>query len=62
MRFQIEYEGSGYYFELDNLGQIWRIEIDPILGETKVGIIHDLVNSLDEAKAIAEEMLYKMGE
>ena len=59
--FVVEYKGNLFNFEFDkNDGLIWLIQNDEIKSKTNNGQVKPARN-LEEAKKIAELMLYSMG-
>ena len=59
--FTIEYKGKNFQFEVDrNDGLVWLIQNDKVESKTNNGQITPARN-LEEAKNIAELMLYTMG-
>ncbi|RAV27544.1 hypothetical protein [Sinomicrobium soli] len=58
--FSIMYKGKSYYCELDEDGFVWISLEDDINSKTNNGQVKPARN-LQEAKEIAELMLYSMG-
>ncbi len=59
-KFSITYKESQFDCELDKDGLVWIIQNDDIKSKTNNGQVKPARN-LDEAKEIAELMLYSMG-
>lgn len=60
MEFSIIYKGSNFDCELDGNGNVWIVQDDELKSKTSNGQVKP-ARSLDEAKEIAEQMLYSMG-
>ncbi|WP_313115383.1 hypothetical protein [Aequorivita sediminis] len=59
-KFSIVYKGSNFDCELDKDGLVWIIQDDELKSKTNNGQVKPARN-LNEAKEIAELMLYSMG-